>query len=125
MRAIVGSLVALGFVLMPVRAALAGGVLATPPIAFLDANMGCHINNVATKEVTVLIEAIHSDGSVEDSGEVVLAPNAQSAVIAFPGAVTVPRFCRFTVMKGSRRSVRAHAFVVENIENTRFFLPAT
>lgn len=123
MRMVSRTLVAVGLVFTLVHEAQAASVLFSPPNNFVDASISCVISNVGKKDVTVRIEIIGDSGAaVSDSGEIVLAPNLDTSTFSL--ANTNPSFCRFTVVKGSKKNVRALANIHENISGSFFLLPA-
>ena len=117
------TLVAVGLVFTLVHEAQAASDLCSPPHNFIDASVTCVISNVGKKNVTVRIQIIGGYGAlVDDSGEIVLAPDFQTSTSA--SANTNPKFCRFTVVKGSKKNVRALANILENIYGSFYLLPA-
>ena len=106
------TLVAASLLFTLAHEAKAASVLFSPPTNFIDASITCLISNVGKKDVRVRIEIVGDSGAVvTDSGEIVLAPNFKTSALA--SGNTNPNFCRFTVVKGSKKSVRALANVFD------------
>lgn len=97
--------------------ARADSVLVTAPLSRAGVVMGCLLTNAGTTSVDVSIEMVDPDGNIDagpssfgfDPGEangLVLSPNAGSNLL----------YCRFTIRKGNKKKVRAHACAYSGID---------
>jgi hypothetical protein len=87
----------------------AATILATAPARASYPNsqtIYCDAVNAGTKPVTLTFEAVQYDGTVDASNvDVVMAPGTGDGI---PGGAE-SAWCRFTVTKGSAKSIRAMA----------------
>lgn len=86
-------------------------VLTTGPFVRDGVPFICRIANVGTSEVTAMIETVDALGGVKSSGTFNVIPNGIIGTGLVATTVSSAVYCRFTLIKGSKRKVRANACV--------------
>jgi hypothetical protein len=105
--------IALVLISTAAASALAAGVLATGPVDRTGRGFSCLYVNVGRKPVTVTTEILTTTGTLEIGETDVDVPPGMGHSTSYTGAS--PRlFCRFSLEKGGKSSLRALACVYES-----------
>lgn len=106
-------ILAVGAFLMTPFAALAAGVFASGALTVEPTHVvTCHIVNVGTKELSVLVEVVNvttGTGVVQVDEALVLGPNEYGIATFTNGGTAADFFCRASTAKGLRGSMQVNS----------------
>ena len=101
-------------------AAEAGGVLTTMPSSRPDRAYRCLLTNAGTREADVRIEIVRLDGSFSQYLHEAIPPGGMRSLTAGDeyGNNDDTLHCRFVILKGSKKDIRAGACLLETAAMT-------
>ena len=96
--------------------ARAESVLTTAPVARGGVPFDCLIANASQGEVAVKVEAVDINGNADLSSQLTIQPGRASAAGLPANQGSMILYCRFTLLKGSKKKVRAHACAYSSVD---------